>query len=123
MLKKERMNPMINPERKYVAVSIKHSEYGWKIGKPLTLWGYHITQDDEPRCFGGYTEVLEKAERYAIDDFRKHGYSANIVAIEPVKMSPDFCKRWKVFDTVLMLAEDYAAYENLFGLNGGSQPC
>lgn len=114
---------MISPDRKYVAVSIKHSEYGWKIGKPLTLWGYHITQDDEPRCFAGYTEVLEKAERYAIDDFRKHGYFPDTVRPEPVKFSADFCKRWREYDTVLMLAEDYAAYENLFGLNGGSQLC
>lgn len=26
-------------ERNYYAVSIKHSEHGWKFGMPLWLWG------------------------------------------------------------------------------------
>ena len=106
----------MDSERKYIAISIKHSEYKWKIGKPLTLWGYHQTGDDEPRCFAGYTEILSKAERYAIDDFKAHGYGESIIPNEPVKMSPDFCRKWKNYDTVLMLAEDYDAYVKLFGL-------
>lgn len=40
-------------ERKYIAVSIKHSEY---TEYPV-LWGYNRTKDYEERCFAGYTEV------------------------------------------------------------------
>ena len=35
-------------ERNLVAVSIKHTEYRWKFGKPCILWG-HRTKDDEKR--------------------------------------------------------------------------
>lgn len=35
----------MNSERKYVAVSIKHAERGWKFGKPCVLWGYKHTSD------------------------------------------------------------------------------
>ncbi len=37
-------------ERKYLAISIKHTEHGWKFGKPCVLWGYKRTADDEKRC-------------------------------------------------------------------------
>ena len=32
-------------ERKYVAVSIKHAERGWKFGKTCVLWGYKHPSD------------------------------------------------------------------------------
>lgn len=35
----------MNIERKYVAVSIKHAERGWKFGKPCALWGYKHPSD------------------------------------------------------------------------------
>ena len=36
----------MNSERKYVAVSIKHAERGWKFGKPwCVLWGYKHPSD------------------------------------------------------------------------------
>ena len=34
-------------ERKYLAISIKHTEWKWKFGKPCVLWGWHQTKDDE----------------------------------------------------------------------------
>ena len=82
----------MNDNRRYVAVSIKHTEHRWKIGMPCWMWGFHQTEDDEPRCFADYTLYLNKA-----DD-------------EPVKLSVDFCKKWKKYDTVLVDVEQYEAY-------------
>ena len=97
-------------DRKYVAISIKHTTYKWKFGKPCTLWGFHRTKDDEPRCFAGYTEYLSKAEIYAPGDFKEKGYGPSIVKPEPVHMSVDFCKKWRDYDTVLVCADEYEGY-------------
>lgn len=98
-------------ERPYVAVSIKHSEYKWKFGDPLVLWGDRgPTPDGEPRRFGGYTMYLDRAERYGLGDFQRHGYDPEIVYPVPVQLQPRFCKTWKDYDTVLIMAEDYADY-------------
>ena len=106
----------MNEARKYVAVSIKHTEYKWKFGKPCVLWGFHQTGDDEPRCFAGYTEYLSKAERYALGEFRARGYGSEILDKAPVSMSADFCKKWKAYDTVLVDAEKYYHYCMLVGI-------
>lgn len=106
----------MNAERKYVAISIKHTEYKWKFGMPCTLWGWHCTEDDETRCFAGYTIYLEKAERYAIGEMRKHGYGTEIKDDEAVPMSIDLCKKWKAYDTVLVDAEQYYHYCMMAGL-------
>ena len=103
-------------KRKYIAISVKHTKDKWKFGDPCVLWGWKQTKDDEPRCFSGYTEYLSKAERYDIDDFKVHGYSSDVIKPEPVQMSVDLCKRWKVFDTVLVEYELYEAYCKLSGL-------
>lgn len=101
----------MNPERKYVAISIKHSAYKWKFGKPLLLWGYKQTKDDEPRCFADYTFYLSKAERYALGEFTAHGYDPELCKDdEPVSICPDFCKRYKKYDTVLVDADMYFGY-------------
>lgn len=97
-------------DRRYVAISIKHTMHGWKFGMPCVLWGHKQTADNEKRCFSGYTTHLSQAERYAIGEFEEHGYSADTVKPEPVPMSLAFCKRWKDYDTVLVDAEEYAAY-------------
>ena len=97
-------------DRKYIAISIKHTEYQWKYGKPCTLWGCCRTADDEKRCFSGYTFFLSRAELYSPEDFREHGYDASIVKPEPVHMSADLCKRWKKYDTVLVDEAEYRAY-------------
>lgn len=104
-------------DRKYIAISIKHTEFKWKFGMPCTLWGWKQTKDDEPRCFGGYTEHLSKAERYALGDFVKHGYPGELMKDdEPVSLSIDFCKKWKKYDTVLVDAEQYYHYCMAAGL-------
>lgn len=96
--------------RKYIAISIKHTEYKWKFGIPCTLWGYKRTDDNEERCFAGYTDNVNNAELYAIDDFKNHGYDETICKSEPVKMCPSLCKKYNQYDTVLVLEEDYKAY-------------
>lgn len=103
-----------NP-RRYVAVSIKHTEYKWQLGKPLVFWGYHRTEDDEPRCFCGYTMYLDNAERYALGDFRKKGY-IDVLDENSVPLSIDFRKKWKKYDTVLLDEADAYSYYRLLGL-------
>ena len=102
--------------RAYFAVSVKHSAYKWRFGKPLTLWGYKRTADGEPRCFGGYTLNPDCAELYAPGDFEDHGYTADIVKPEPVNLEPDFCRKYRDFDTVLVPAKDIYDYWRLCGL-------
>lgn len=105
----------MNNERKYVAISIKHTNYNWKFGDQCVLWGWRQTEDDQPRCFSDYTIFLEKAERYALGDFKKHGYSdTNIKDDEPVSLGVDFCKRYKNYDTVLVYADQYYHYAKFF---------
>lgn len=106
----------MNEARKYVAVSIKHTAYRWKFGMPCVLWGYHQTEDGEPRCFSDYTEYLSKAERYALGDFRQHGYGDFILDSEAVPLSIDFCKKWKKYDTVLVDADQYYHYCMMAGI-------
>lgn len=107
----------MNAERKYVAVSIKHTEHKWKFGDPCTLWGWKQTEDDKPRCFSDYTVYLSKAERYALGEFTAHGYDPDLCKDdEPVVMCPDFCKRYKRYDTVLVDAGMYFHYCLLCGL-------
>ena len=97
-------------ERKYIAISIKHTDEKWKLGKPCVLWGHKRTRDDEKRCFAGYTECLENAELYAADDLYNHGYAEDIIKREPVKMCADLCRKYTEYDTVLMLEAEYRKY-------------
>lgn len=106
----------MSEDRKYIAVSIKHTEYKWKFGMPCVLWGWKLTADDEPRCFAGYTESLSKAERYALGEFTKNGYAGIVKDDAPVLLSVDFCKKWKKYDSVLVEAEMYYHYCKIAGL-------
>ena len=108
-------------ERKYFAISIKHTEHKWKFGKPCVLWGYKRTPDEEKRCFAGYTENPSKAELYAEDDFIKHGYGMDIVKPTPVEMSVDLCKKWCMYDTVLIEADQYIGYCKMACIPTGSE--
>lgn len=101
-------------ERKYVAISIKHTEYKWKFGNPCVLWGYKRTKDDEERCFAGYTEDVKCAELYSAEEFIEQ-YGSDICKPEPVKMCVDFCKKYKKYDTVLVPEENYRAYAEVCG--------
>lgn len=103
-------------ERKYVAVSIKHTAYKWEYGNPCTLWGWKRTDDDENRCFSGYTEYLEKAEIYAIDDFIEHGYPKESIPNFEASLTPNLIKNYEQYDTVLILAEEYYKYCDFFNI-------
>lgn len=104
-------------ERKYFAVSLKHL-YPWKFGDRLCLWGYKRTQDNEDRCFCGYTECIENAELYTIEEFcgtyNKH--IPHLMKEEPVKI--DY-KQWRAFkrhyDSVLVTKEDVESYYRMCG--------
>lgn len=98
-------------DRKYFAVSIKHTEYKWKFGMPYVLWG-HRTKDEEKRSFGGYTQYPNNAELYSLQDWADSGYSkAEWMKVdEPVHMEFNLCKRWKKYDTVLIPYDEYMLY-------------
>lgn len=104
-------------KRNLVAVSIKHTIYAWKFGKPCILWGRR-TKDDEKRSFGGYTQFPNDAELYSLREWQESGYGAgNVIKVdEPVPMEKDLCKKWKNYDTVLVPYDQYIAYCKMSGL-------
>ena len=97
-------------KRKYLAISIKHTEWKWKFGKPCVLWGWHQTEDSEKRCFADYTQYPNKAEVYSLQDWLDSGYGSIIKMDEPVHMTIDLCKKYKNYDTVLIDKEEYIGY-------------
>ena len=97
-------------ERKYIAISIKHTIGGWKFGMPCVLWGYKRTEDDEKRCFADYSVYPMKAERYALGDFKAHGYDRYVKDDEPVPVEIGFIKKWRKYDTVLVDEDQYLGY-------------
>lgn len=98
-------------ERKYLAISVKHTEYKWKFGMPCVLWG-HKTEDDQKRSFGGYTQYPNHAEVYSLEDWAKSSYAgADYMKLdEPVHMEINFCKKYKKLDTVLVPKDEYIGY-------------
>lgn len=98
-------------ERNLVAVSIKHTIYGWKFGMPCWLWGSR-TKDEEKRSFGGYTQYPNNAEVYSLEEWQESGYGAGDVCKvdEPVQMCIGFCKKYKKYDTVLVPLNQYVKY-------------
>lgn len=97
-------------ERNLVAVSIKHTEYKWKFGKPLCLWGYKRTKDDEERCFAGYTSYLNVAEIYSIEEWQEKYKVPWIKTDKPVEICIGFCKKYKEYDTVLVTLDQCIQY-------------
>lgn len=67
----------IDPERKYVIVSNKHSG-GW--GGCMLFWG-QLTEDNEKRSFGGYTQGVDRCERYTLEETR--GFSPHFAVYAP----------------------------------------
>lgn len=104
-------------ERNLVAVSVKHTEFRWKFGMPMWLWG-HRTKDDEKRSFGGYTQYPNNAEVYSLEDWAKSGYNNCdwMKLDEPVSLCINFCKKYKQYDTVLVSLEQYIGYCKCAGL-------
>ncbi len=70
-------NTKIKPERKYVIVSNKHSG-GW--GGCMLFWG-SLTEDNEKRSFGGYTQGIDRCERYTLDEIA--GFSPHFTLWKP----------------------------------------
>lgn len=102
---------MNKSERRYYAISIKHTIYGWKFGKAVTLWGYHKTADNEERCWAGYTAYPDKAEVYSIEDWENSGYGKSIIKMDaPVHLTTDLCQKYKKWDTVLIDVDEYRGY-------------
>jgi hypothetical protein len=108
-------------QRKYLAVSVKHTQYlssggrkKWRFGDRLILWG-HLTETGK-RCYGGYKTEPLLAERYALGDMKAHGYGSYIKDDEPVKLCIDFCKKYASYDTVLVAIDDVLAYYQVAGL-------
>ena len=103
-------------DRRFIAISIKHSQRGLQNypceprNGAYTLWGYGPTQDNEKRCFSGYTGNADKCEIYSLEDFQEHYGNGYIKCDEPVKMCPDLCRKYKKFDTVLVDADEYRRY-------------
>jgi hypothetical protein len=102
---------MMNTDRKYIAISIKHSAHS----KSPVLWGSRgKSANGEMRCFSDYTTDINKAELYSIEDFQKaYGKAIDwIKCDEPVKMCFDYVKRYKSHDTVLV---DESELRNFLG--------
>lgn len=102
---------MDKSERRFLAVSIKHSEYKWKYGMPLTLWGWHRTEDNEPRCYVDYTRFPNNAELYSIAEFvGRYGENRAFKYDEPVHIAPGLCKKYRKYDTVFVDVDEYIRY-------------
>jgi len=100
-------------KRKYIAISIKHSQRGLqncpsepKVGR-YTLWGTKRTEDNGERCFAGYTDDFKTCELYSLADFQNSYGNGDIKCDEPVTMVAQLCRRWKNKDTVLVDADEY----------------
>lgn len=96
-------------DRKYLALSVKHTEYKWKFGMPCWLWGKR-TADNEPRSFAGYTMFPEEAELYTLEEFADKYRCEWMKTDAPVRLEIGFCKKYKKFDTVMVDYDDYITY-------------
>lgn len=103
------MNEINKDERKYIAISIKHSTYD-KSKYPILWGGSGITLTEDKRCFGGYTYDIDKAEVYSLNDFLKSYGNDYIKCDEPVRMCVDYKKKYKKYDTVLVDKEELKQY-------------
>lgn len=54
-------------DRKYLAISIKHS-----AGTRFTLWGWERTKDEQKRCFSGYLGTMDYDKCELIDPGTGH---------------------------------------------------
>ena len=99
-------------ERKYVAISIKHSN---SINN-LVLWGSR-TDDSEKRCFSGYSDFArnngKKCELYSLKEFRDAYGNGVCKTDEPVKITRGLLSKYQNYDTVLI---DEKEYMDFFGI-------
>lgn len=102
-------------ERKYFVLSLKHL-YPWKFGETLCLWGSKRTNDNEDRCYGGYSGDIQRAELYSSEEFLK--YYERCTKKEPLTaLIPSELKALKkVFDCVLIPKDVVERYYKDCGL-------
>lgn len=101
-------------KRNFYVLSLKHL-YPWKFGDTLCLWGNRRTKDDEERCYGGYSDKLDRAELYSRDEFlEKYGYCTKK---EPISsLHPNTLKALKKsFDCVFLPKDVAESYYKAFG--------
>jgi len=95
-------------ERRYVAISIKHSIYD--KSKIPVLWGNGRTSNGEKRSFSHYCNNIDRCELYSLNDFLNSYGNSYIKCDEPVKMCFDYKKKYKNYDTVLVDIEELKQY-------------
>jgi len=85
-------------ERKYVAVSVKHS-----TNNKWYYWGSR-TKDEERRSFSGYTVQIDACELYSLEDWAESVYvCAPWMKIdEAVEPTQRLKQKYRKYDTVLM---------------------
>lgn len=102
-------------ERKYYVLSLKHL-YPWKFGETLCLWGYKRTNDNEDRCYGGYSDDIQRAELYSSEEFLKN-YGRCTKNDPLTALIPSELKALKkVFDCVLVPKDVVERYYKDCGL-------
>lgn len=90
-------------ERKYIAISMKHSTKDC-----FMLWGYKRTEDNEERCYSGYTATLSKCELYSKEEFLSHYGHCNYPVIDgEIRSISYFRKQYGNYDTVLVPLESW----------------
>lgn len=57
---------MCSPERKYIVVCNKHE----LLQDVFLFWGT-LTDDSEERCESGYTNDVDRCERYTLEEIKK----------------------------------------------------
>lgn len=92
-------------ERKYVAISIKHTH----SARVPQFWGWKRTADDEERCYSSYTTNINKAELYSYEEFNAQYSWMNVQIVEENEFVPLFLIHRKK-DTVLVDFEKYKEY-------------
>lgn len=87
-------------KREYIAISIKHSSKDC-----IMYWG-HRTQDNESRCFSGYTPQLSNCELYTLKEFND-SYRNLYPAVAGFTSYSGLRKKYKNYDTVLVKLSDW----------------
>lgn len=88
----------VSDKREYVIVCNEHKGI---IKDALLFWG-KLTDDSQPRSFGGYTIQVDKCERYTREELEKfRGEDAkNYPFFDELKNARDFFRKDEVLITI-----------------------
>ena len=92
---------LIMLDRNYIAISLKHSTKDC-----IMYWGTR-TQDNESRCFSGYTANFSNCELYSPDEFYSNYGKKNYPIVDKCSSYSKLRKDYKDRDTVLVKASDW----------------